>query len=151
MAGKPNPPKEYAKEPTGRPSKFTPEIRASILDFISRRVPYKLAANASGVSDVTLYAWLEIAKDHLKNNIDSEYTIFLSDIKKAEANRVVDHLDKIASNIERWQGDAWILERRWHEFFGANVQLHELNERMSKIEQGELNGKENKERSKKDD
>lgn len=137
MAGKPNPPKEYAREPIGRPSKFTPERRASIIDAISHRIPYEMAAEANGICLDTLYEWLKIGKQHRSEGIDSEYTIFSEALKRAEMTKVREHTDIIAARPERWQADAWLLERRWHKYFSPNAQLNELNERLSKLEHGD--------------
>lgn len=136
MAGKPNPPKEYAKEPTGRPSKFTPERRGSIIDAISHRIPYEMAAEANGISLETLYAWLRTGKEHRDQCIESDYTIFSEALKRAEMTKVREHTDMIAAKPERWQADAWLLERRWHKHFGPNAQVNELNERLDRLENG---------------
>jgi len=137
MAGKPNPPKEYAREPTGRPSKFTPERRASIIDAVAHRIPYQMAAEANGISLDTLYEWLKIGRNHSNENIESDYTIFSEALKRAEMTKVRQHMDIIADRPERWQADAWLLERRWHKHFGPNAQVNELNERLDKLENGE--------------
>lgn len=141
MAGKPNPPKEYAKEPIGRPSKFTPERRASIIDAISHRIPYEMAAEANGICLDTLYEWLKIGKSHRNEGIDSDYTIFSEALKRAEMTKVREHTDIIAARPERWQADAWILERRWHKHFGANAQLNELNIKLDQLLDGDKNEK----------
>ena len=149
MAGKPNPPKQYARETTGRPLKFTPERRASIIDAISHRIPYEMAAEANGISLETLYAWLRTGKEHSDNNIESDYTIFSEALKRSEMQKVREHTDMIAAKPERWQADAWILERRWHKYFSANAALNELNEKMDKLLEGE--SKSGKERYEKED
>ena len=141
MAGKPNPPKEYAREPTGRPSKFTPERRAAIIDAISHRIPYEMAAEANGISGETLYEWLRTAKEHRDQGIDSDYTIFSEGLKRAEMTRVREHTDMIAAKPERWQADAWLLERRWYKYFGANAQLNELNQKLDQLLDGDKNEK----------
>ena len=152
MAGKPNPPKEYAREPTGRPSKFTPERRASIIDAISHRIPYEMAAEANGISLETLYEWLRIGRDHRNEGIDSDYTIFSEALKRAEMTKVRQHMDVISDRPERWQADAWILERRWHKHYGANAALNELNEKMDQLLDGEKNEKHGRQkRSEEDD
>ena len=133
MAGKPNPPIEYAKEHTGRPSKFTPERRASIINAISNRIPYEMAAEAHGISLETLYAWLRTGKEHRDQHIESDYTIFSEALKMAEMNKVQEHNEKIASNVDRWQADAWILERRWHKHYSPNAQLNEMNQKLDKL------------------
>ena len=152
MAGKPNPPKEYARETTGRPSKFTPERRASIIDAISHRIPYEMAAEANGISLETLYEWLRIGKAHRDEGIESDYTIFSEALKRAEMTKVRQHMDIISDRPERWQADAWILERRWHKHYGANAALNELNEKMDQLLDGEKNEKHGRQkRSEEDD
>lgn len=133
MAGKPNPPKEYAKEPTGRPSKFTPERCAAIISAVSKRAPYEFAAEGNGISEATLYAWLDIGRKHKDEGITSDYTVFLEGIKNAELSRIIEHNEKIAQNVDRWQADAWILERRWHKHYGPNAQLNELNRKLDEL------------------
>ncbi len=137
MAGKPNPPKEYSREPIGRPSKFTPERRASIIDAISHRIPYEMAAEAHGITVATLYLWLQTGREHSDEGITSDYTIFFEALKRAEMTRVRQHTDIIADRPERWQADAWLLERRWHKHFGANAALNELNEKMDQLLDGD--------------
>lgn len=134
MAGKPNPPKEYAREPIGRPSKFTPERCASIIDAISHRIPYEMAAEANGISASTLYEWLKIGNEQREQGMETDYTIFSEALKRAEMQKVREHTDMIAAKPERWQADAWLLERRWYKYFGPNAQINELNQRLDKLE-----------------
>ena len=110
-----------APEPDGRPTKFTPERCSEIVNAISRRVPYQLAAEASGISERTLFYWLDEGANDLDANIDSDFARFLQAIKKAEMQKVIEHTDIIAARPERWQADAWLLERRWYKYFGASV------------------------------
>lgn len=126
-----------APEPEGRPTKFTPERCADIISAISRRAPYQLAAEANGISERTLFYWLEEGIRDLDKNIDSEHAAFLQSIKKAEMQKIMEHTDMIAAKPERWQADAWLLERRWPKHFGANAQVNELNERLARLETGE--------------
>ena len=120
----------------GRPSKFTPERCAAIIHDISRRIPNQLAAEANGICEATLYDWLNTAKAHQMSGIESDYTKFSELLKRTELTKVQQHLDILSERPERWQADAWILERRWAKFFGNNVLLKELNERMNAIEGG---------------
>jgi|SRR6267154_159808 len=137
----------------GRPTKFTPERCALIVDAISHRIPYEYAALANGISEATLYNWLDVAKHHMSQGIDSGYSRFLEDIKKAEMKRILESSNMIAAMPERWQSHAWLLERRWHKHYGPNAQLGELNMKLDQLNSGELlNGKQGvQERSKKDD
>ena len=47
--------------------------------------------------------------------------------------RITEHSSKISANVDRWQADAWMLERRWHKYFGANAQLMEVNAKLDKL------------------
>ncbi len=136
-----------------RPTKFTPERRSAIIDAISHRIPYEYAALANGITEKTLYNWLDVAKHHLSIDIDSEYTTFLQDIKRAEMTRMREHSDMIAAKPERWQADAWLLERRWYKHYGPNAQVNEMNKKLDRINEEELsNGQQSiQKRSEEDD
>lgn len=142
MSGKPQPKKEYIQEGSGRPSKFTPERRDAIIDAISHRIPYQMAAEANGICLDTLYEWLKIGRQHQRDAIESDYSIFSEALKRSEMIKVRQHMDVIADRPERWQADAWLLERRWHKHFGPNAQVNELNERLDKLENGESKNEE---------
>ena len=151
MAGKPKPKIEYEREGSGRPSKFTPERRASIVAAIRSRVPYEYAAEGNGICESTLYIWFDIAKEHKAQGIDSEYTVFLEDIKRAEMSRIIEHNENIASHVDKWQGDAWILERRWHKHYGSNAQLNDLNRKLDQLMEGEKHEKGSHQESREED
>jgi len=118
----------------GRPSKFTAERRAAILDSISHCIPYELAALANGICEDTLYDWLKHGLEDISAGIDSEFAKFSEALKKIEEEKIKYHLQKINRNIERWQADAWILERRWSKLFSANAPIREMQERLDKLE-----------------
>ena len=151
MAGKPQPPKQYVQEGSGRPSKFTEKRRNDIIDAISHRIPYEMAAEANGINVETLYAWLRTAKDHRDQGIDSDYTVFSEALKKGEMTRVREHTDMIAAKPERWQADAWLLERRWHKHFSANAALGELNTKLDQLLDGDKNENGSKKRNEEND
>lgn len=135
-------PKKLEVRDVGRPTKFTPERRSAIIDAIAHRIPYEYAAEANGICEETLYEWLRLAKADRCAGIDSEYTKFSEDIKRAEMTRIREHADIIAARPERWQADAWMLERRWHKHYGPNAQINELNQRLAKLEHGETTNEE---------
>lgn len=145
MSGKPQPPKVYVQEGSGRPSKFTEKRRNDIIDAISHRIPYELAAEANGICLETLYEWLRIGKRHAKEGIDSDYVIFSESLKRAEMQKVREHCDMVAAKPERWQADAWILERRWHKYYSPNAALGELNAKLDKLLDGETHESRRKE------
>ena len=140
MAGKPRKKPSPPDAPPGsgrHPWMFTPERCAAIIQDISDRIPYILAAEANGICEDTLYDWLSKGKADKLAGINSDYANFSERIKKTEREKIKGHLDKIANNVERWQSDGWMLERRWYKHFGPNAQVNELNARLDKLEQGE--------------
>jgi len=120
--------------PEGRPSKFTPERRAAILKDIGDRIPYEFAAEANGISEETLYDWLRSGKRDRDAGIDSEFAKFSEDLKAIERKKIRHHLEKIEQNPERWQADAWILERRWWKQFSPNAAVLDFNKRLERME-----------------
>lgn len=136
-------PTGIVKEP-GRPSKFTPERRAAIIDAIGHRIPYALAAEANGICEATLFDWLLTARVHREEGIESEFTEFAQAIKRIEMTRIREHTEMIASKPDRWQADAWLLERRWPKHFSSNALLTELNQRLANLENDKTTMEEDK-------
>lgn len=130
-------------EPVGRPSKFNPEICASIIKAIHDGMPYSITAEANGISERTLYDWIELGKKHLSERIDSDYAKFSQTVKQAEFSKMHYHINEIKQKPERWQADAWILERRWWKHFSPSAAVLEFEKRLKRMEdedKGESDG-----------
>lgn len=119
----------------GCPIKYTPERLKSILKDIADRIPYELAAESNGIREATLYAWINQGRNEQDKDLDTPLAKFAEDIKRIEKEKINYHLKKLDENGNRWQADAWILERRWHKLFGANVLQKEQEERLAKLEE----------------
>jgi len=105
----------------GRPHKITPEIRKIILDSINSALPYEAAAWRAGICEKTLYNWLNKAKADKEAGIESEHLSLLQDIKAIEGNRMQALAESVMGGVDRWQSCAWMLERRWRQFYGADA------------------------------
>ena len=116
-------------------SKFTPERREAILESISNRIPYEIAAEANGICEDTLYEWIKRGRQDLKKGVDSEYSAFSEAIKRTEQEKIREHLEEINENIERWQAQAWILERRWWKHFSPNAPIVDFEKRLKRMEE----------------
>jgi hypothetical protein len=122
------------KNGAGRPTKFTPDrIHAIILD-IAHCIPHKLAAESNGICEDTLYSWINKGMEDLKNDIDSDYAKFSVSIKRAETSRIRTHIGNIAERVDKWQADAWILERRWWKYYGQSAAVIEMQKRLERLE-----------------
>lgn len=105
----------------GRKTKLTKEIQEKICKYIEIGVPFKYAALACGISERTLYNWLERGEKEGKG----KYFQFLQAVKEAEARSVVRDIAILekAAQEGKWQAVAWRLERRHPEDFGRRDEL----------------------------
>lgn len=141
-AGKPakKPQKKTPKKRTvGRPTKFTTEVRAAILEQIENRVPLKYACGGSGVDYSTFRYWLVDAEDNGKKSI---YFEFAEEVKNAQAVGIQKHLKYIQDAADgdpengmrpQWQAGAWILERTDHETFGRKDKVDMTAEHTGQV------------------
>jgi len=99
-----------------RKTKLSPEIQEQICKHISIGVPFKYAALACGISERTLYNWLERGEKEKKG----KYFQFLQAVKEAEARSIVRDIAILekAAQEGKWQAVAWRLERRHPQDFG---------------------------------
>jgi hypothetical protein len=121
-------------EPLGRPSKFTPERCDKILSAIGAGIPYELAAEANGICEDTLYEWIKLGRQDIRDHKDTTHSRFSETLKNVELSKMRHHLEEIQDKPERWQADAWILERRWWKHFSPNAAVVEFNKRLSRME-----------------
>lgn len=132
------------------PYKFTLERRQAILESISNRIPYVLAAQANGISEETFYSWLRQGYIDQEQGIESDYAVFSESVKKTEQEKIEKHLECIDSMPERWQAQAWILERRWWKLFSSAAPVIEFEKRLSRMEEEKLDAEINCSKEKED-
>ena len=125
----------------GRPSKFTAEIRKAIIADIADAIPYEYAAEANGVSQRILYVWLDQGRKDQDEGIESDFSVFLQDIKRAERERIRKHKENIDNGSDTWTCDAWMLERRWWKHYSKSAPILDFEQRLKKMEEGTSNGK----------
>lgn len=98
-----------AMAPVGRPTAFTPETRASVLESLRGCHTYKSAAERAGIDYSTLKRWLADGR--------SDYCAFRAECEKAEAECLERLLRSIeAAALKSWQAAAWLIERRYLEW-----------------------------------
>lgn len=109
------PPKQKSKRKPGRPTKFTPETRAKIIEALKggnyRDTSYAIA----GISHETFYDWVRRGEAG-----EAEYSEFLEAVKEAESFAEAYHVQNIrkAAEAGTWTAGAWWLERKRHEKWG---------------------------------
>lgn len=104
-----------------RPTKLTPQVQKRICDLLAAGNTRRAAAECAGITDRTLYAWLqrgEVAKS-------GPFLQFLRAVEKAEAEaEAVSVLTIRQAARESWQAAAWWLERRRPHDWGR-IERHE--------------------------
>ena len=100
--------------PGGRPTRYTPERVAKILQAIRVGATQRAAAAYAGIDDSTIMRWKH------------KYPSLATAINEAEGAAMVGWLAKIeqAANEGAWQAAAWKLERRYpHEYGRSAVEV----------------------------
>ena len=91
-------------------SKFTESTKNKIYQALLLGSTYKLAANYAGISESTLYKWIERSK--LEG--EGEYYDFVTACREAEAQGALNCLGTVNNAISQGsiQAAFWLLERR---------------------------------------
>jgi len=118
----------------GRPTKFNTARIKSILTDIENHIPYKIAAQANGIAERTLYYWIHQGQKDMENLTNTQYARFLQSLRKIEANRIRILINKVLSSPKGHKGSQWVLEHVFWKYFSSNVAILDLNERIEKLE-----------------
>lgn len=128
----------------GQPSKFTPEVRQSILHSIGRGIPKRIAAEANGVHESTYHLWITQGQKDILEEKQTDHAQFVIDVRKIEQERIARHVSNLDQSIERWQSHAWLLERRWWKDFSGNAAAIDIDRRLRQMEIEQMEGNSDK-------
>lgn len=105
--------------------KFTKTNRTIVLGALRRGNYLGDAAALAGIQASTLREWIIKGKKDYDDDIDSEWSEFYTDVLKAEAASTDAALSRIQSAAEKgfWKADAWRLERKNPEKWGAQSKV----------------------------
>lgn len=93
-----------------RPTKYSPEVVAKIIQAIDMGATQELAAGFGGISTDTFHVWRD------------RYPDFAAKLREAEGRAAVKWLAKIeAAATDDWKAAAWKLERRHPHAYGKTV------------------------------
>lgn len=118
---------------TGRPSKFTAEVRERILQGLSVGVPLESSARAAGVSYSAFRQWIRRGERGTKG----EYADFVRAVREAEGRALLKWLaiiDKAAADGD-WRAAAWKAQMCRPELFGTRHQVEVTGRDGRPIEQ----------------
>lgn len=128
----------------GRPTKFTPEVQARIVEAIEAGNTYARAAAYGGIEYKTFRNWMAAGEKSTR----SPYVPFFQAVKEAETKAEMAHVATIENASKRsWMAAAWWLERRYPQEWGRRdsvdlrVVLEAEAERLAKekgLDRGKL-------------
>lgn len=99
---------------------FDAEKGRKIISAIRDGTPYQYAAEANGIREWQLNAWMEEGLEAAQNGKDSNVLDFALGVRKAEENLIRKMLKKIRVNAKAWKNSAWLLERIYPRHFGKD-------------------------------
>ena len=118
--------------PGGQPTKFTPEIKAKLLEAIKKGAPFELACSYARIHFSTLMNWKRKAEDEFC----PEYIKFFEDLEEAKGATALMWLEKIDKAMDEgtWQAASWKLAKRHSKHFSESAGIIEMNERLDRLE-----------------
>lgn len=110
--------------PAGRPTKLTAAVQSAIVAALNIGSYRVTAAQAAGISERTLYSWLDLGAKG-----EEPYAELLQAVKTSESKAELDLLLEIRtaqtgdkdSRADVWQARAWVMERRWPKRWATRV------------------------------
>jgi hypothetical protein len=104
--------------PIGRPTKLQPDRVRKLLDSVRIGLPITPAAWAAGLDEGTVRDWISRGEADTEAGRITAHAVFLRALKDAEGQAVAYCASKLATAANNdWQRWAWMLERRWPEWF----------------------------------
>jgi transposase len=94
--------------------KFTDEIRAQVLRFLTGGMPLDVTARLVGVEVQTLHIWRSRSRKGVRG-----YKGFEQEVVKALAEGEAMHVARLTvAGASNWRASAWLLERMYPERYG---------------------------------
>ncbi len=123
------PPKE------GRPCSLTDELKATLLEAVSKLYSLDQIAYRCNIDPSTLRRWLRDGrKDHLENN-NSIFDQFYLEFFKRRAEAAEQLIKTMLEDKDNFKQNTWLLERTYRKDFGQRVdeQRHFYNVIAAKL------------------
>lgn len=102
-----------------RPTSFTPDAQAAIVDAVARGNYLATACERAGITYSAFTYWRRLVESGDPNA--QAFSDFFAAIKKAVAAAECNALESLRSGMPGWQSQAWFLERRFPKRWGAKA------------------------------
>lgn len=109
-----------------RPTKLTDEVEKAICDAIKEGATYAAASEAAGIAYATFNEWMKDARPR--------FVKFSEAVRQANGEARTELIKQIRSHGRKdWRALAWILERRFRDEYGANVDITSGGNKITEI------------------
>lgn len=118
----------------GRETKLTKKVQDTVCEML-RLGMYRCDACAiAGIAYVTMAKWIRLGK---KAGKGPHHQFYIA-VKKSEAEAIAERVERVRAagqeGPNKWQADAWWLERRHPEKFGAQSrEIQQIKKELAEI------------------
>lgn len=117
-------------------TELTQELSDSIIRSISAGAPYHTVAEAHGMREKTLHAWIDQGIDDAENRLPTPLADFAIKLRKGELRFIASTLRLIRKNAKAWKNHAWILEHAYPRYYGSNtMELQAIHEKLRIVQE----------------
>jgi len=120
--------KSARPHPIGRPPKLSLEMIEQICDLIIEGKPLARAAMLTNISESTLYRWLALGKEIDAEEIYCELVKRVREATECSEFELLQNMRIAGMKTENWRATAWMLERRFPEKYGKNVNGQDISQ-----------------------
>ena len=115
---------------------LTKETGDSIILNIGSGAPYHIVAEAHGVREKTLHAWIDQGISDAEDGQNTVLADFAMRLRKAELSSIKRSLQKIRKQPKAWKNQAWILEHAYPRYYGsATMELQTIHEKLQTMQE----------------
>lgn len=100
---------------------FNPELGNAIIREISKGAPYHYVAEAHGLRETLLHAWIDQGLNDAENDLVTPLADFATRLRRGELRLINSALKEIRQQPKYWKNHAWLLEHVYPRFYGSNV------------------------------
>ncbi len=116
--------KTKEKNPGGRPTDLNETVASLIVEDVRQYLSINHAAERHGIPRSTVTTWMSHGNKDFAEGKESIFSKFTQDIKSARAEFVHRSIHIINTGDNKWQSNAWLLERCCAEDFGKDSELY---------------------------
>lgn len=116
-------PKTVYKTP-GRKPLLNAKILIALCDYVSEGYSIQDTCVMAGISQTSYYNWVNQGEEDFTIGKDTIYVELLQGVKRANSSykhKLQENIRKAGLDPNKWQANAWLLERKYYKEFGRQV------------------------------